>query len=139
MRPERVRKMERRGAALVLVAVAMAALLAAAALAIDIGILLDAHSDAQRAADSAALAGASAFQSYAGTAAIPEARNRALALAGTNNIRGVPIDASGAAAGSTGTTVYTANEVKVTVLTAQNKVRVRIHRDAVGTYFAKIF
>lgn len=139
MKPWHARTTDRRGAALVLLAISMAAMLSVAALAVDIGILLDARSDAQRAADSAALAGASSFQVYSGTAAIPEARNRALALAGSNNIRGVPINASGAPAGNTSTTVYTANEVTVTVLTAQNKVRVRVRRAAVGTYFARIF
>lgn len=50
-----------RGAALVLVASMLVALLAAASLAIDLGTLYVARSEAQRAADAAALAGASTF------------------------------------------------------------------------------
>src|SRR5579884_3664034 len=50
-----------RGASLVLVAAVLVALLAAASLAVDLGLLYVARSQAQRAADAAALAGASAF------------------------------------------------------------------------------
>jgi hypothetical protein len=50
-----------RGASLLLVAVAMVALLSVAALAIDLGMLYVARSEAQRAADAAALAGAYTF------------------------------------------------------------------------------
>src|SRR5581483_7405405 len=57
----RPRTLNERGAAAVLVAVALAALLAMAALAVDVGMLLKVRSDAQRAADAAALAGAQEF------------------------------------------------------------------------------
>jgi hypothetical protein len=49
------------GASLVMVAASLVALLAAASLAIDLGLLYVARSEAQRAADAAALAGASTF------------------------------------------------------------------------------
>ena len=52
----------RRGAVLALAAVTVAALAAMSALAIDVGMLINARSEAQRAADAAALAGASAFR-----------------------------------------------------------------------------
>lgn len=52
---------EERGASLVLVALALVAMLAAASLAVDLGLLYVARNEAQRAADAAALAGASAF------------------------------------------------------------------------------
>ncbi|MDE3136743.1 MAG: hypothetical protein KGL59_09220 [Acidobacteriota bacterium] len=55
------RQREERGVSLVLVALALVAMLAAASLAIDLGILYVGRSEAQRAADAAALAGASAF------------------------------------------------------------------------------
>jgi hypothetical protein len=53
------------GAALVLVAVAMITVAAVAALAVDLGMLYKAKGDAQRAAEAAALAGASAFTEFA--------------------------------------------------------------------------
>jgi hypothetical protein len=50
-----------RGVSIVLVAFSLVAMLAAASLAIDLGLLYVARSEAQRAADAAALAGAAAF------------------------------------------------------------------------------
>jgi Flp pilus assembly protein TadG len=129
----------RRGSVIVFAALALVALLSAAALAIDLGMLLDTRQDAQRAADAAALAGASAFLGGNATAAIPVARDRALQIAGQNYVRGVPIDVSGAAAGSTGVTTYTANEAQVWIFPTTYRVRVRIRRDAVTTWLAKIF
>jgi uncharacterized membrane protein len=52
---------EERGASLVLVALSLVAMLGAASLAVDLGLLYVARNEAQRAADAAALAGASAF------------------------------------------------------------------------------
>jgi hypothetical protein len=52
---------DERGVSLVLVAFSLVAMLAAASLAIDLGLLYVGRSEAQRAADAAALAGASAF------------------------------------------------------------------------------
>ena len=49
------------GSATALVAVSLTALVSLLALGIDVGMLFNARSEAQRAADSAALAGASAF------------------------------------------------------------------------------
>ncbi len=61
-RPTRRNKQSgERGVSLVLVALALVAMLTAASLAIDLGLLYVARSEAQRAADAAALAGASAF------------------------------------------------------------------------------
>jgi Flp pilus assembly protein TadG len=129
----------RRGSVLVFAALALVALMAAAALAIDLGMLLDTRQDAQRAADAAALAGASAFLGGNATAAIPVARNEALKTAGANYVRGVKIDTLGAANGSTGVTTYTANEAVVSIFPATYRVRVRIRRAAVTTWFAKVF
>ena len=52
----------KRGGVLVLYTVAMVAMMGMAALAIDLGMLRKSRAEAQRAADAAALAGASAFQ-----------------------------------------------------------------------------
>jgi Flp pilus assembly protein TadG len=129
----------RRGSVLVFTAVALVALLAAAALAIDLGMLLDTRQDAQRAADAAALAGASAFQGATGTAAIPDARNKALQFAAKNLVRGVAVDTVGAANGNTAVTTYTSNEAQVWIFPATSRVRVRIRRAAVTTWLAKVF
>lgn len=68
-----------RGATLVLVAVCLVALTGVGAVVIDLGMLLKARSDAQRAAEAGALAGASAFREYAAgdPRAIDSARARA--------------------------------------------------------------
>ena len=52
---------DQRGSVMVVVAMSMTALLAMLALGIDLGALFNARSEAQRAADAAALAGASAL------------------------------------------------------------------------------
>jgi hypothetical protein len=112
-----------RGATMILVAVAMSALLGFLALAIDLGMLYVAHSDAQRAADAAALAGASAFLDYSNSAAVGPARQRALEYAERNTFQNGPIDST---------------QVAITVLQDSGKVGVYIHRDSVRTMFARI-
>ena len=112
-----------RGATMVLVAIAMSALLGFLALVIDLGMLFVAHSDAQRAADAAALAGASAFLNSSNSAADMPARQRALEYAQRNTFRNGPIDSA---------------DVAITVLTDSAKVGVFIHRDSVRTFFAGI-
>ena len=129
----------RRGGVAVFAALALVALMATAALAIDLGMLLDTRQDAQRAADAAALAGASAFLGANGTAAIPAARNEALRNVAKNYVRGVLIDTMGAAAGNTATTTYTSNEAVVTIFPTTARVRVRVRRAAMTTWFAKLF
>jgi putative Flp pilus-assembly TadE/G-like protein len=112
-----------RGATLILVAVAMTALFGFLALAIDLGMLYVAHSDAQRAADAAALAGASAFLDNSNSAAVGPARQRALEYAQRNTFQNGPIDSA---------------NVAITVLQDSNKVGVYIHRDSVRTLFARV-
>lgn len=60
--PMKLRLRNRSGSVLTLVAVSLVAMVSVAALVSDLGMLYTAHSEAQRAADAAALAGASAFQ-----------------------------------------------------------------------------
>ena len=112
-----------RGATMVIVALAMTALFGFLALAIDLGMLYAARSDAQRAADAAALAGASAFLDNSGPAAVGPARQRALEYALRNTFQNGPIDS---------------NEVVITVLPDSSKVGVYIHRDSVHTLFARV-
>jgi len=112
-----------RGATLVLVALSMAALLGFLALAIDLGMMYTAHSDAQRAADASALAGASAFLDNSAAAAVTPARQRALEYAQRNTFQNGPIDSA---------------NVAITVLQDSAKVGVYVHRDSVRTYFARV-
>jgi Flp pilus assembly protein TadG len=114
---------QERGATMILVAVAMTALFGFLALAIDLGMLYVAHDDAQRAADAAALAGASAFLDSSASAATGAARQRALEYALRNTFQNQPLDSS---------------NVAITVIPDSGKVGVYIHRDSVRTLFAAV-
>lgn len=115
---------DRRGSALVLVVVAMVGLLSLMALALDLGMLRTAHGEAQRAADAAALAGASAFMEMAADAAGSTARQRALDYVGRNTLQG---------------TAFSADEATVEVLPLLRRVRVKVRKPAVSTWFARVF
>lgn len=115
---------DERGSVTVIVVAAMAALLAMLALGIDLGGLFNARSEAQRAADAAALAGASAFLEYQEDEAQNAAIDRAVAYASNNEIRNQPI---------------AAEEVSVWVNLDSATVRARVRRDGVPTWFARLF
>jgi len=122
----RSRILDERGAAIVLVAILLITLLAAASLAVDVGLLATARTEAQRTADMAAHAGASAliFNPYSESAA----RSEAIAFAAKNDIRG---DA----------TVVLPEDVEVFL--DESKVRVTVHRTVgrgspVTTFFARL-
>ena len=82
---------DERGSVTVLVALSMTALVGLLALGIDLGALFNARSEAQRAADAAALAGASAFLDYQQAQARGEAVDRAVEFATSNEIRNQPV------------------------------------------------
>lgn len=113
-----------RGAAIVFVAVSLPALLGFLALGIDLGMLFVARTDAQRAADAAALAGASAFIDNSSANAVTPAQDRAMEYARRNTFRNGPIDS---------------NEITVTVIPESSKVGVLVHRDSVRTWFGWLF
>jgi hypothetical protein len=102
----------------------MLALLGFLALAIDMGMLYVAHNDAQRAADAAALAGASAFMEQDAAQAEPVARARAMEYARRNTFQNGPIDST---------------EVSIRVVPESALVGVRVQRDSVPTLFARVF
>ncbi|MCK5482256.1 MAG: hypothetical protein KAJ13_01085, partial [Gemmatimonadetes bacterium] len=79
-------RLDQRGATLVLVAISLVVLISAAALAVDVGLLTTARTEAQRTADMAAHAGASAliYSPYSEEAA----RSEAIAFAARNEVRG---------------------------------------------------
>jgi len=117
------RTSDRRGASLVLTVVMLLGVLAVLALAIDLGMLFTARAEAQRAADSAALAGASAFQESEPAVALADARLRAYEYAEKNHIRGALI---------------TEPEVTVEVKPDERLVRVWVRRDSLPTWFARL-
>jgi Flp pilus assembly protein TadG len=122
-RPGRVFRSDRQGGAVVLVAVTMVALVALLALGIDVGMLADARSEAQRAADSAALAGASAFLDFLAEEASDPARERAIEAATSNYI---------------GNGTISEPEVAVRVDVDSATVTVAVRREGVPTWFARV-
>lgn len=116
----------RRGVSLVVVAIFIFVLMGMAALAIDLGMLQKVRAEAQRAADAAALAGASAFLLDLSVAAeTTEAGHRARQAADTNYMAGVKIDSL--------------SELTVWAIPDSQKIRVRVRRASVRTWFANIF
>ena len=120
----RNRLRDRQGSALVLLVVAMLGILSMMALAIDLGMLRTAHGEAQRAADAAALAGASAFTEMDPDAAAIAAPVRARDYALRNTLQGK---------------AFAADEVVVDVIKDRRTVRVKVRKSAVATWFARIF
>lgn len=112
-----------RGATLVFLAVSLGALFGFMALAIDLGMLFVARNDAQRAADAAALAGASAFLDFPSADASPPAHDRAMEYALRNTFQNGPIDSS---------------EVTIRIVPDSMKVGVWVSRDSVQTLFARV-
>ncbi|HEY8469903.1 MAG TPA: pilus assembly protein TadG-related protein [Longimicrobiales bacterium] len=124
---EKVPSRNERGSALVLVTFSLVAGLSVLALAVDLGLRFATRSEAQRAADAAALAGASAFMDpflVTREAQEAEAERRALEFARMNYILGEPIDSG---------------EVHIDVIGDSAKVRVTIRRAGLPTWFARVF
>lgn len=113
-----------RGVAIVYVAVGLLTMLGFLAIAIDLGMLFATRSDAQRAADAAALAGASAFLDNSPAAAVVPAQTRAMEYALRNTLRNGPIDSS---------------EITIAVDSDSMKVTATIRRDSVATWFGWVF
>ncbi len=121
-----------RGASMVLVAITMVALLSATALAIDIGMLLNARTEAQRAADAAALAGAGnliVFPPDNYPDAEARAEDKAIEYGALNTVTDIPV---------------TVLPEDVAVDLAQRRVTVTVRRidargNAVATWFARVF
>jgi hypothetical protein len=115
---------DERGQTLALMAVMVAAVLAMLSLAIDLGMLRTARSEAQRSASAAALGGAQEFlHVQPPAAAATPAHDSAMAYALKNNVRNIPI---------------TAGEVQVAVDVALQKVCVRIERQNISLWFARL-
>ena len=115
---------DERGSVTVIVALSMTVLVALLALGIDLGGLFNARSEAQRAADAAALAGASAFLDADQTAVTSAATARAIEFATSNEVRNEAV---------------LPEEVSVWVDLDSFTVRAAIRRDGVPTWFARLF
>lgn len=132
MRPHETRSRRRRvldtlrderGAVMLVVAVTAVALMGMMALGIDLGALFNARSEAQRAADAAALAGASAFLDVDNTLVVREAETRARTFATSNEIRNEAI---------------APEDVEVWVDTDSATVRAFVRREGLPTWFARV-
>lgn len=118
---------DQRGSVLVAVAGGMLALLSVVSLAIDVGALTAARGEAQRAADAAALAGASAFVQSPGNDLL--ARSLAVEYGAQNDVRG---DAPELLEGDV--------EIDTDALTVKATVyRVSERGTAIPTFFARVF
>ena len=126
----------RRGATAVFVAVALAALLGMVALAVDVGMLMKVRSDAQRAADAAALAGAQDFLNPMTPTLKNTALYHALEYASRNYVGWSYVDTSGVIVIDSGAR-YVGNtpEAYVQVMPDTQKVRVFIRRSTTATWF----
>jgi hypothetical protein len=137
----RIRAMCRneRGASVAIMAVSLFALLGMAALAVDLGMLLKVRSDAQRAADAAALAGAAEFLKGDPLAMRNSAAQFAFEFAGSNTVGWSPIDTSGPIVTDSGTRrIVNTPEAYIQAIPDEQKVRVFIRRAATATWFGNL-
>jgi hypothetical protein len=117
---------DRDGQTLPIVAISMVALLALMSLAIDLGMAYTARAEAQRVADAAALAGASAFLQHQDPYdAVVDARAYAADYAERNFVRNRRVTA-------------VEPEVIIDVDPSRERVWVRVERDALRTWFARL-
>ncbi len=138
MRMRDVRRSER-GASVVIMAVSLFALLGMAALAVDMGMLLKVRSDAQRAADAAALAGAMEYMN-GNTAAIRDlAADSAHKYAGRNYVGWQGINTTGPISSLSGNRrIINTPEAYIESIPDSYKVRVWIRRGATATWFGNL-
>lgn len=124
-----------------IVALSTAAILAVGAISVDLAMLFKMRSDAQRTADAAALAGASAYLEQPSLPARDTAVVRAFRLVSQNYIGGSGIDTSGAGnppvVNGTNWTVVS-NQATVEVAPGIYRVRVTVRRPIAPTLFARI-
>ena len=137
---EECRGLGRRGATAAFVVVSLMALLGMVALAVDVGMLMKVRSDAQRAADAAALAGAQDFLTGSDPQAVKaSALNHALEYASRNYVGWKYVDTSGVIITDSGAH-YVGNspEAYEQVIPAEYKVRVFIRRATTATWFGHL-
>ena len=132
---------DRRGAILALAMITIPVCIGMAALAIDLGILYVARSEAQRTADAAALAGASAYLDYSAqdnpTAARENAWERAVEYVALNRVR-AQTPSTAPTDGAQGS-FFHAEDVTVEVDLPNHVVRVWVRAEGPWLLFARIF
>ena len=116
-------KADERGATLVMVAISLVVLLGMGALAVDLAAGFAWRAEAQKIADSGALAGGSAFLDLPDAMAPAEATDRAYEYALMHTIKGEAVDSS---------------EVTVQVIPADRLVRVQIRREGMPVWFSRV-
>jgi hypothetical protein len=114
---------DERGATLVMVAISLVVLLGMGALAVDLAAGFAWRAEAQKIADSGALAGGSAFLDLPDAQAPDEATERAYEYALRHTIKGEPVDSS---------------EVTVQVVPDDRLVRVQIRREGMPVWFSRV-
>ena len=131
----------RRGATITIVALSTAAILAMGAVTVDLGMLFKMRADAQRTADAAALAGASAYLEYSNIQARDSAYVRAVRYVAANYIGGHGIDVSGSPTPVIQGTYYKWVFPEATIEFAPDiyRVRVTVRRPTTPSLFGRIF
>lgn len=131
-----------RGGTLVMLSVMLFSMLALAALAIDLASLRSARSEAQRAADAVALAGAAAFQKYPWTdgLTVDSAGKWALDLARVNQVRTDTIDVQNPVVTNTtygwgNVRVIETPQLTLNIIPDSQKVRAWVRHAGVQTFF----
>ena len=133
------RFVNRRGATIVVAALSTAAILAVGAISVDLAMLFKMRVDAQRTADAAALAGASAYLDQAAGLARDSAFDRAFRFVSANYIGGTEIDIGDPdTTNAGGNWTITSNEATVEFAPAIFRVRVTVRRPVAPTLFARI-
>ena len=115
--------LDEKGQVLAMSAIFLVAVIAAGALAVDLAMAFAARAEAQRAADSAALAGASSFIDFTNAEAVDSANSRAIDLATANNVLRKQIEPS---------------QVSVWVIPDSQKVRVSVAAEGLPAWFARV-
>ncbi|MEJ2205464.1 MAG: pilus assembly protein TadG-related protein [Gemmatimonadota bacterium] len=128
--------LDREGQALPIVIVFLAALLSLGALAFDLGMLVAARSEAQRAADAIALAGASVFIGSSSSSLAADAKARAREEAAGSHVLDVLLDT---ATVSESADAWQSPEVTVEVVADSMEVRAVVRRTGVAFWLGRIF
>jgi hypothetical protein len=136
---ERTIRDEKGMAYVLLLAALLMGMLGLGAIAVDVGVLLTARSEAQRTAEASAHAGAMEFMfAIKPENSVIPAAQRSLQYAGNNNVRFQPIDATAGTSSWQGSVfLQPFNEGLIEVLRDSLKVRTRVNRTVVPTIFGR--
>jgi hypothetical protein len=131
-----------RGSTIAIMSVMFFAMLAMAAFAIDLASLRSARTEAQRAADAVALAGAAAFRDYPSTDALTtdSAGTWAIGIARLNKVRADTIDVTSPVSSKTtygwgSVTVVETPQLTLNIIPDSQKVRAWVRHAGVQTFF----